>query len=269
MNFTSINTVIYRIQRYFKIDDLSISDCYEWIASALRHIGTQEQLIIKIADIPIKDYKGELPCDWCRYENLIERRLPTDNSTINTNEPTIPRWLQIWEEAGNTLISPTNRDFELAPHLNERGRNHNFAMIPGDKRTTFSDFDYRINDRTITVNFPEGGITLTYWAIPVDEDNLPLIPDEESVLEACTWKVAEMLTYQGYKFKNGDLTTNYCRAKWNFYVKSARADLRMPDIHSLNRMSNEWNQLLPRTNHYEQAFRYLGTKEELRRNAKF
>jgi hypothetical protein len=268
MNFTNINNVIYRIQRQFKIEDLSISDCYEWIAQALRHIGTNEQLVIKIATIPIVDYKGELPCDWYRYENILERKLPNDTPT-NINVETKPRWLQIWEEAGNTLISPTNKDFDFNNHLNERGRNHNFAMIPGDKRTTFSDFDYRINDHTITVNFQEGEITLTYWAIPVDENEVPLIPDEESVLEACTWKVAEMLCYQGYKFRNVDLTTNYCRAKWNFYVKSARADLRMPDIHSLNRMSNEWNSLLPRTNQYEQCFKYLGTKEELRRNAKF
>jgi hypothetical protein len=57
--------------------------------------------------------------------------------------------------------------------------------------------------------------------------------------------------------------------KWNRYCLQARTEGRMPDIHMLQRLSNENMRLLPITNHYYTSFRYLGIMQQQNRHGRF
>lgn len=62
---------------------------------------------------------------------------------------------------------------------------------------------YTINDGHIVLNKKEGKVRLIYWKLPLEWDDtlgmwIPMIPDEEAVIEHITWYVFKIILARGY-----------------------------------------------------------------------
>jgi hypothetical protein len=83
---------------------------------------------------------------------------------------------------------------------------------------------YKIVGDTIIVDTKNKSFTITYLAFKLDEQGFPLIPDHVSYFDALFWKVASMLAMRD-ELPNKKMDYEYCRQKWNFYCRQARAKM--------------------------------------------
>jgi hypothetical protein len=223
--YISINFAIRRILTNLNIKDkeVAIDDLIEWIGEGLQYIGSYYQYCEKPATISITDYKGELPCDFCK---LISIKNSTDNLPNSFNKQ---------------LIGSTTDQINRSTH-------------------TFRD--YNITGNVITTSYKTGFLFIKYLAIPLDENGLPMIPDDINYLDALMWKCAYQLSMQGYTFKNSKLNDiDFTQNKWNRYCLQARASLNSPDPDALERMKNIMIRFKPDLNQYYNDFNTLGKQQ--------
>lgn len=222
----SIKTVIYRVISDLGIGDKEVDwqDWVDWIADGLMHIGAYYQFTEKQESIEIEDYKGYLPCDF--YQKI--RILNTDMSRPNFNKSLVG-------SSENTI-----------------------------NQNSFTSKDYNITNNMITTSFRTGTLLLQYLAIPLDDDRLPLIPDDVSYKDALFWKVVYHLSLRGYEFRNNQLSNiQFTRSLWLKYCMQARAGANMPDPDMYERLKNNWLRLVPDHNQYQKLFADLGAQEKL------
>lgn len=261
MKLVSINIVLNRIADMV-VDKLPISDCYDWIAIAMSYIGGQITEELKPpAVLPIENYRATFPCDLTQFQRLLE--IKDDNQTINTTtvEDNRPTWIQIRDEYANQKFI-VDKDNSPNPFYNDIRHSFNPLLQPESKLTWNTNIDYRIEDNTILFNIEKGSVTIQYWGVPLDKEGLPLICGDESYIEACQWFCAKQLYYRGFKFKNQEFDLKFLESKSNRYISQARAESKMPDLASLQRMYNERMRFMPITNHYYTSFKYLGVEQK-------
>lgn len=97
---------------------------------------------------------------------------------------------------------------------------------------------YKIVNDTITVDSKRSTFRLTYLAFKIDDNGFPLIPDHVSYLDALFWKVASFLAMRE-ELPNKAFTYDYCRQKWGYYCRQARA--------KMNELSEQEKALFART----------------------
>jgi hypothetical protein len=268
MKLVNINTVIYRLEQLI-IEPLPIADCYEWIAAALQHIGGEYPQELKEKTLEIKDFRAELPCDLVNFLRLIEVKTPDNQSETFIEETRLPNYLETSYIYANKRVNFYDSTQQYNPFNNSIRHSVNSWLTPEDDLTWNSVLDYRIENSCMLFNLETGTIRIQYWAIPTDENELPMIPDTESYIEAFMWYCCKQLSYQGFKFKNQQFNLQFFEQKWNKYCLQARADGRMPDIHGMQRLANESMRLLPITNHYYTSFRYMGMMQHNNRHGRF
>jgi hypothetical protein len=83
---------------------------------------------------------------------------------------------------------------------------------------------YKLVGDTIIVDTTKSVFSLSYLAFKLDDNGFPLIPDHVSYFDALFWKVACFLAMRE-ELPNKQLSYDYCRQKWNFYCRQARAKL--------------------------------------------
>lgn len=139
---------------------------------------------------------------------------------------------------------------------------NNHRLIEGADPVDYNYADYKFNNNTLTFGIKEGKSTLTYIAFPVDEENFPLVPDNQSYLDALFWKIVYQLSLRGYNFKQPYLRNpDYTRRKWNYYCLQSRGDAYMPNLQMQERIKNNWLSLIPRTSSFEQDFQNSGKRQ--------
>ncbi len=126
----------------------------------------------------------------------------------------------------------------------------------------FSNRDLNIINSTIITSFETGVINIEYLALPVDEDGLPLVPDDVSFLDALFWRCTYQLCLRGYEFKNPQLRDiNYTKSMWNRYCIQARAEANAPDNAMYERLKNNYLRFVKK-DEYVSSFSTLGLKEQ-------
>jgi hypothetical protein len=152
----------------------------------------------------------------------------------------------------------------------------NNRYLIGDSSTTinsttsYGSNDYKINHNIITVGFQTGTVTIQYLAFPIDENNLPLVPDNDEFRRALFWKIAYQLGIQGYTFKNPMLNNlQYTGMKWGNAKLSARAEGNMPDPMMYERLKNGYMRLVTTTNDFENKFIKTNLPENLNLNGNY
>lgn len=221
----SINYVIRKVIKDLGIDDkeLYVDDFIEWIAEGLQYIGAYYQYCERQKSITIENYKGELPCD---FYSLIRLHNSSDNLGNSFNK---------------NLIGTTGTVLTRNSHTQR---------------------DYNITNNVITVSYQSGTLYLQYLGIPLDEEGLPMIPDNINYLDALKWRCALGLSSRGYTFKQAQFNDyKYIKSMWDRYCPQARADINMPDIDTLERLKNIMIRFKPDLNQHYNNFNTLGKQE--------
>lgn len=228
----SIDEVIARIIRNTRITDVSyIVDMQEWIPEAMGMMKTQYQLFPAYKDIIIDYHKGKLPCDLVSliaveyngerlsFSSTVKHHETSQTSYKNTSNTSVFLSQVVAE------LNPSNKEENTIlwkPTLSSTETLNQVQCLP------LSDHWYQTEMNWINTSICDGEVRLYYYATPVDENGLPLIPDNEDYKQALYYYVRAMMLGSGYE----DKMFNYEQLMQHFNLHAARAinQIRYPSV---------------------------------------
>lgn len=170
----SYRTIASALQRDFPFVTESVTDeeVIEWLGSFMGLSNAPVVLSDEIAHINICDGRGQLPCDL----HLL---------------------LQVARNSGDTLEEAVCG--RLSPMRWTTDKFHRkYHMTDADFKVD-SPLTYTVNDNYVFPNFLEGIVSISYKAVPTDEEGFPMIPADEQWVQAAihdvAWKAARKLWY--------------------------------------------------------------------------
>lgn len=233
--------------------ELPYSDCVEWSVEAMRLIGAPSALIHKETVISFADNRAQLPLD---FDSMIQLAGSFGGSfpfaMVSSTGSFTAQKVDVSFQISQDLLAGANIDLSTqTPIGQDINGNPVYAIqqdniifpkatadvTPYDYLTTAT---YSINDNYIFTNFASGYLFLSYRAIPVDCDGLPMIPDLQRYIEAVKTFIGMKLDY--LLWRRGELSERIYRdseAEWLWYVGSAGNAARMPDYDGMQSLMNQ------------------------------
>ena len=144
IDYINIRELLSRVLRHPLLQDFTFEQAIQYTLDFIGLFGFPDLYQDKEEVVHICDYRGKLPCD------LIE---------IN-------------------MVKDCRTDIPL--------RSMTAAFNPGGKYYNHlrQEPQFKTQGRVIITSFPEGDIVISYKAIPVDEEGLPLLIDNSKYLKA-------------------------------------------------------------------------------------
>ncbi|MFA5397251.1 MAG: hypothetical protein WC346_14670 [Methanogenium sp.] len=271
-------------------ENIRITDLLEWIGESLLKVGSFPQFIIRTTgreDLPvleISNYQSELPYD---FHSLIQVSYSTSASgpfypmryatgsydynpevndvtdtgveDITSTSNLVTLCMQLYNLSYADALVKVNTEVNTREVLNSLLTSTSTSI---SDITDSTDYTYTIRGGYIKTNQSTGYLQLSYQAIPTDIEGYPLIPDNESYVEALYWYCVMKLYYP--KWVTGtirDAVYYDARRSWNYYRKQAYGEAMMPDKGQLESIKNTWLRLIPNINEYDTSFSNLGQQE--------
>jgi hypothetical protein len=237
----SIKHVIEKIYRdYSAQEELDIWDIIEWAAEALEFVGAGNQYIEKVAEIPIKDHRGVIPCDFHSLQMISFNGNPL-HQDMSIFGP-------VSEEPSDNFL----KGKKVSPE--------NFPQQTNQRFSSLSVYD--IQNGLITTSFADGTLVMMYKAIGTDNEGFPLIPDNEYYKRAIVSYCQTMMDRQ--QWRAGKLPEQVYRdsqADWQWFCAGARGAANMPNIDQMEQIKNMWLKLKPNINSYDSFFDNISERE--------
>ena len=290
--FCSVKRVIAKVLEDSDIQEqnIRISAIMEWIGEGLLKIGGFPSLLIKTTgreDVPLVElvnYQAELPTDfhsliqvsYCasvsgpfypmRYATGSYEHNPVEAETSNTgvediisNSSLISLTMQLYNLTYEAALVKINTEPSTRSLLSTIVSNNSISS--GDLTST-GDYIYTIRGGYIKTNQELGYLMIAYQAIPTDLEGYPLIPDNDSYIDALYWYVETKLLYPEWKVgRIRDAVYENARRSWNYYCKQAYGAAMMPDKGQQESIKNTWNRLIPTLDEFDTSFSNLGQQE--------
>lgn len=291
-NLISVKRVIAKVftDLDLKEGDHRISDMIEWSGEALEKIGGFPIFTNKVMGkdglplLTIANYQCKLPCD---FHSLIQVGYAVDSAgpfypmryatgsfdygstdTSTTVSYTAP-------ESDLVTLCMTLYDLDYDDALAKLNAEPNIrtileAMITPtsatdvyDATSTTYDYTYLIKHGYIKTNQETGYIMLAYQAIPTDNEGYPMIPDNQSYLEAIYWYIVMKLFYpQWVSGRIRDAVYADAKRSWNFYCKQAYGNSMMPNgAEQMEAIKNTWHRLVEEFNEHDSFFSTMGQEQ--------
>ena len=274
-------------------DKIRISDWREWIIEGMLKIGALQQFEHKVAILDVHDYQAALPCDLyklgqvafsfdeCHYW-LPMRKTTNSFGVFKYCDKHCKPKMYIHDTAllpmVKNIFNLTN-DADALKKLNENENirhtlghliNHftipssNGRLIPGNPAAFNTSLQYSTKPGYINVNVPCGKLKIAYYAIPTDEDSMPLIPDLESYKDALLWYIATKHYYPQYL--KGQINANVyqdMKRSWAYYRNAAYGEAMMPGVDDMRSIQNNWLKLYPEIDEHDSFFEFLGDEQQI------
>lgn len=246
--YCSMRDVIGRVIRNTRITDPSyIADIHEWIYEAMEMLETEQTLKGGSSVLQVKFHKAKLPCgireiDFVVYNGhrLREGRNQAflDNGIANHDETNGPQVFQSLVDK----IQPVEN------HLLYTAEIKAIADCPVHKEEY-----YFIDMGVLNTSFEDGEVKIYHQTVPVDSDNMPLIPDTQNYKQALYWYCRAMLIGAGYNDKL--FTHQQCLEYFEvIYAPRALAEIRMPSPEQMERRRSTFVRLMPNEGYYDSFF---------------
>jgi hypothetical protein len=294
-NLVSIRRVIAKIftDLDLKEGEHRITDMISWAGEALLKIGAFPSFVHRITGkggvplLNVSGYQAKLPGDLysiiqvsygvneagpfypMRYATgsfEYERELTsemTDSTEVDNTLPTtdlVNLAMTLYNESYVDALARIN-NYPATRSLLESLLSSGGSISGGDTVFT-SDYTYVVSGGWIKLSQETGYLMVTYQAIPVDKDGYPLVPDDESFLEALYWYINMKLMYPEWKEgRIRDAVYYDARRSWNYYCKQSYGNAMMPNSDQLESIKNTWLRLIPAIDEHETFYSTMGERE--------
>jgi hypothetical protein len=260
---TKIDEVISRIIRNTRLQDSSyIDDFNEWIPEAMAQLQTSFTLSYAVKTIPIKFHKGRLPCDMALEELLAVEyngtRLPysstvknptTGHNLSNVNgsaDPNTTFQSVIVADSNNTEVNQNNIMWSSTAEPTTSLT----AVLGCDVHPTHW---YATEPGWLVTSIADGCVTLHYKGIPLDDNGLPYIPDNENYKEAIYLYVRAKMIGAGYNDKV--YKEDQLMQRFEVIGKRAINEITYPTPDMKEQQLKTQVRFIPPANYYDNFFR--------------
>ena len=132
----------------------------------------------------------------------------------------------------------------------------------GHSRAVLGDETFKTKGRIITTSFKEGEVLISYKAIAVDEDELPMLPDDPTFLKALESYIKKerfIILFDTGKIKGDVLAHAEQDYSWN--VGKCIAQFNIPSISEMQSITGMMHRMIPSKTEFHRGFKTLGDKE--------
>lgn len=228
VSYVNIRVVLDRLLRHPLLTDLNLETAIQYTLDFISAMGLPNVYVDKIETIDIKEYRGELPCDL-----------------ISINQVRL-------HKNGIALRAMTDNFNAYPTH------DHNRDCSRGES-------SFKTQGRVIFTSIKEEKIDISYKAIMLDDEGLPLIPDNSIFLKALELYIKkEWFTILFDMGKISPAVLNNTQQSYAFVAGQCNNEFLIPSVSEMEAITNSWNQLIPRTNEFRYGFKNLGSKEYIR-----
>jgi len=286
--YVSLKTVLDKVYRDNAYDtEISYGDAAEWAAEAMDLICVPMQYIDKVADIPIVDYRGNVPCDIHNLTSgaVIDKATKlalrgTSDLAYLQDRKNLQELAVLAGEAAADDIDPSTGTFQIdangypiipddIDYLRARQSNNYIYYKPAtsDMETQQT---YTLNNNYIFTSIKEGTVTMYYKAFPVDEKGMPYIPDNVKYIRAVAAYITWMLDKKAYRMnKIAKDIFEKSEQEWLWAVGSAKGHAHTPTMDQMESFKNMVVRLIPSMSDHASTYRYSGEQETITfRNSK-
>lgn len=184
------------------------------------------------SDIEIKDYMGKLPCNFVKEVQLRMRHHNNDKTFIPMRRST-------------DTFHPT-------------GKQYCYQEGP-------SDLTYTINNGMIYTSFRNGFVEMAYRGIVVDEDGMPMVPENFAIMRA----LIDYIKVQYYTILVENMRMPYqvlqmVEQRYAWSIGRASTQLHQMSLDEAENFTNIVNRLIPDLKQHDKYYASLGSKEYLR-----
>lgn len=234
VEYISLQQVADDLAQHPLLQDIPYERIINYGVEFMKIVGMPQQFEDKIATIEIKDWRGELPCDFLEM-------------------------IQV-KDSNGYVYRYTTDSFHM--EHNDR-RNYNKC---GEYISTLEG-TYKLQGNYIYTSNKEGIITIAYRTMALDEDGFPLIPDNGSFARAL--KAYIKVEWFKMLFDMSKITQQSMQMAQQDYawlVGQAQSDLAVPSVDQMQSITNVINTLRTRLTEHDSGFINAGRREYLRKH---
>lgn len=292
-NLTSVKRIIAKVftDLDLKEEDHRISDMIEWSGEALEKIGGFPTFVNKVLGkdglplLELSNYQAKLPCD---FYSLIQigysetstgpfysmRKATgsfdygstiTNSETVDYTAPTsdlVTLCMSLYDLEYDAALAKINSEPNIRELLESILTPTQTTNLTNYTSTT-TDYTYLISGGYIKSNLESGYLMIAYQAIPTDYEGYPMVPDNQSYLEAIYWYINMKLMYpQWRQGQVRDAVYYDAKRSWNFYCKQAYGNAMMPNgAEEMETIKNTWHRLVEEFNEHDSFFSTMGQEQ--------
>lgn len=214
----------------------------------MRIVGAPKMFSTQTAIVEIDSYKGELPCDFFK---MVQVR-----NHSNTNQEAVYRYAT--DTFHLTKHEPTDfetyHDNELVASEVKYGRKHRPL-----------EYTYTIQGNVIYTSTEDEDIEISYLAIAVDKNGVPLIPDNASFFRALkNYIIKERLQSKFYQGQLDPRILHEAQQQYYWSVGDCESEFNRLSIDEAESFYNMWSQLLMKNNDHARHFEGTGRREKIK-----
>lgn len=228
-NYINIREVLSRILKHPLLQEVTLEQAVQYTIDFIGIFGMPKLYQDKEEVLHIEDFRAKLPCDLISINQIKECK------------------------TGVCLRSMTD-NFMPKEHY--------------DKNTGYKvpqELSFKTQGQVLFTSFKTGDVSISYKAIPVDNDGFPLLIDNPVFLKALEAYIKrEVFTIL---FDMGKITPAVLQNTQQSYAWLAgqlQSEFTIPSISEMESIKNSWCTLIQRTNEFNTGFKSLGDREYLK-----
>ena len=230
INWVKLPVILDRLLRHPLLNDLNLETAIQYTSDFIGIMGLPNVYVDKIETIDIKEYRGELPCDL-----------------ISINQVRL-------HKNGIALRAMTD-NFNAYPTHDHEGGDWGERGEPS----------FKTQGRVIFTSIRHEKVDISYKAIMLDDDGLPLIPDNSIFLKALELYIKkEWFTILFDMGKISPAVLNNTQQEYAFKAAQCNNEFVIPSVSEMESITNVLNQLVPRVTAFRNGFKNFGDKEYIR-----
>lgn len=222
INYVNIRIIADRLMRQPLLTDLSLEAIVQYTTDFIGIVGLPSMYVDKVEELSVDTFRAKLPCDLVSIKQVKDKK----------------------------------------SNVSLRSTTDSYYLMQGDNKSNKQDGTFKTQGSIIYTSFKEGDIIISYKAILVDSEGLPLIPDNSIFLKALELYIkAEWFSILFDMGKISPAALQNVQQQYAWRVGQLNMEFTIPSISEMEAITNIMNQLIPRTNEFRKGFKSLGNKE--------
>lgn len=225
---TNIRRILDRIMRHPMLRDIPFETAVEYTVDFISLMGTPAIYEEKTAIVPVKEWRGQLPCD---FEQMIQVRAASGVGGVKSG-------------------------------LVYRASGHSFHLSPNKIPIDTLELTYKIQGMVIFTSTKDTDLEIAYRGFAVDDEGFPLLPDNTSFLRGLENYIK--LQWFTILFDMGKIPVNVLtntQQEYAWAAGDAQSEFSRLSLDEAETLFNSFKTLLPRSNEHWKAFFTNGAKE--------
>ena len=252
----SVDLIIEDLYRDYGFEVVNKSEVVEWIWKSMSIIGTPYPYEDKSKEIDIVDYRASLPIDLYSITMVREK----------TYGIVMREMTDLMNKFGDTAyegVTEIIADYDPAyPSTYITNTEQYYQTIIGPD-TSSEYYTYKTQGNFIYFGLETGTVEMQYKAIPIDiVTGMPTIPDNAVYIRGVVSFIAERLSFRMMlKDMLSERKYEIIRQDYFFNAGAAKSVCIMPDPSRMETLVNRWKSTYLGPEHFDNNFKYLGSRE--------